>query len=679
MRRQSQTFRLEAPIGGWNTRDSIDNVPPTDALTLTNWIPDLGEMRTRPGYVEHCWLGDILTGSELLSNPGFETAGAGGVDVFANWVEGVDIQGSSPPDIDEYVRNETVIIHGGSDSAECVGGTEPPPTFVSNGFVYQDVTVTPGETYNLTYWVYSNLVYGTYFISASHYSLYDVTNSDWIIEKTIITTPFETWTERSLSFVAPAGCVSVRLKLGAEYGGVAGEAYFDDVSIKLTETLGDVETLAVYEKGTVNKLIACAENGFYDVSTSGSPAAITNDGTAFTVNRWQSANFDGKIGFANGTDKPKYYPNGSGNLDDFTGGNAITGPTETSLIGIHSFKGRTWWWEKNSQDVWYSALNTLGGALTQFPLSRVGQFGGNLVAMTTWTHDGGSGPDDYAVFIMSSGECIIYQGSAPSIGGDWALVGIYNIGEPLSIRSVAKYGGDVLIITRLDYVNLARVIPGIEADVTKSKVVGALRDAIGTGGSLWGWEALTYPKRQLAIFNVPVVANEEYQQHVMNTVTGAWCKWENIVSHTWQVFNNNLYFGSSNGYIYEFDVGNSDAGEEIYSEMQTAWLPIGGYINKMFTAIREFIRVNATIETVNQFATDYQDFDDQQYPVSVSSGTADWGDPWGTPWTAREQVYKEYQSVGTYGEVISLRKRLSTKQRVKYLGATWLYRQGERL
>ncbi len=299
--------------------------------------------------------------------------------------------------------------------------------------------------------------------------------------------------------------------------------------------------------------------------------------------------------------------------------------------------------------------------------------------MTTWTHDGGSGPDDYAVFIMSSGECIIYQGSAPSIGGDWALVGIYNIGEPLSIRSVAKYGGDVLIITRLDYVNLARVIPGIEADTAKSKVVGALREAISTGGSLWGWEALTYPKRQLAIFNVPVVDGTTYVQHVMNTVTGAWCKWEDIVSHTWQVYNNDLYFGSSDGYVYEFDVWELRCRRLRSSRRcrQRGSPSVGN--NKMFTAIREFIRVNATIETVNQFATDYQDFEDQQYPVSVNSGTADWGDPWGTPWTSRDQVYKEYQTVGTYGEVISLRKRLSTKQRVKYLGATWLFRPGERL
>ena len=108
-------------------------------------------------------------------------------------------------------------------------------------------------------------------------------------------------------------------------------------------------------------------------------------------------------------------------------------------------------------------------------------------------------------------------------------------------------------------------------------------------------------------------------------------------------------------------------------------MPIGGFVNKMFTAVREFFRTNAAISTVNHFATDYQDFELQDYPVAISSDAAEWGDPWGTPWSADDDVYKEWNTVGIYGEVLSMHKRLSTKQRVKYLGASWLYRPGERL
>jgi hypothetical protein len=596
------------------------------------------------------------------------------------------------------------------------------------------------------------------------YQVRDLSNSADLIAKTTITGASDTWISIKVQFTTAVGGISTRIYFWSG-GDIGSKVYFDVVSVKLSTDVSHVETLAVYEQGTANYLIASQSDALYDVSTAGSPSLLSgkddllaaaykwtasgsgtneyylelaaggnplvgkpgsmyldsaamSEGTlgsladhewgygdndtlsystiyvrdnsgdpdgsgvtlemqaVITVDRWQWVNFDGKIGMVNGTDIPLQW-DGNGNFKTLT--LSGSGLTNTSVIGCHAFKSRTWWWMKNSQDVWYSALDTLGGALTKFPLSRVGQFGGNLTAMTTWSHDGGSGPDDYAVFIMSSGEAIIYQGSSPAVGGDWALVGVYNIGEPLSIRSVAKYGGDVIAITKLDYVNLARVLPGIEADTAKSKVVKELRDAIGTGGSLWGWEANVYPKRQLAIFNVPVVENETYVQHVMNTVTGAWCTWSGVNANTWQVYKGRMFFGGADGYVYEFDTGNDDDGTAIQSEMQTAWLPLGGFGNKMYTAVREFIRVNKDINTVNQFAVDYQDFEDQEYPVAVTSGTAEWGDPWGTPWGAADQVYKEWQTIGIYGESISLRKRLNTKQRVRYLGASWLFRPGERL
>ena len=664
MQRQSQLIRIEAPIGGWNTRDSLDNVPPGDALSLINWIPDLGELRTRPGYTEHCDIEELTTGSDKIANGGFESAGGGGADVFANWTEA--ITGSAT------ITRSDVQANDGTYSC-ALEGESANVASVSQSFV-----VTASTNYKLTFYAYPSAVAA----GLIRYSIYDNTNAAAIAGITEVASPAaDVWQEVIVDFTTPVGCISASVTLYSTSAVVPGggsyiTTYYDDVSVYKYREGSHVETLATYEQGTLNYLIAAESGYFYDVSTAGSPVDITGTSGPFTVDRWQSVNFDGKIGFVNGTDDPQQW-NGSGVMTDLT--LSGSGLTDTSVIGCYAFKGRTWWWMKSSQDVWYSALNTLGGALTKFPLSRVGQFGGNLTAMTTWSHDGGSGPDDYAVFIMSSGEAIIYQGSSPAVGGDWALVGVFSIGEPLSVRGVAKYGGDVIAITKLDYVNLARVLPGVEADTNKSKVVWALRDAIGTCGSLWGWEAVVYPKRQLAIFNVPVVENTTYIQHVMNTVTGAWCKWTGVDANTWRVYKGRLFFGGADGKIYEFDVGNSDDGAAIESEMQTAWLPIGGYGNKMFTAVREFIRVNKDINTVNQFATDYQDFESQQYPVAVTSDTAAWGDPWGTPWTSKDDVYKEWQTVGVYGETVSLRKRLSTKQRVRYLGASWLFRPGERL
>jgi hypothetical protein len=45
----SREATIPAPIGGWNARDPIQAIPPTDAVTRDNFIPGTGgvALRTR--------------------------------------------------------------------------------------------------------------------------------------------------------------------------------------------------------------------------------------------------------------------------------------------------------------------------------------------------------------------------------------------------------------------------------------------------------------------------------------------------------------------------------------------------------------------------------------------------------------------------------------------------------
>src|SRR6056297_3242565 len=38
-----------APVGGWNARDDLGNMPPEDAVVLRNWRPRPGYLETRGG------------------------------------------------------------------------------------------------------------------------------------------------------------------------------------------------------------------------------------------------------------------------------------------------------------------------------------------------------------------------------------------------------------------------------------------------------------------------------------------------------------------------------------------------------------------------------------------------------------------------------------------------------
>jgi hypothetical protein len=49
----SQPVSLPAPVGGWNARDALPSMAPSDAVILENWYPATTEVALRDGYEKH--------------------------------------------------------------------------------------------------------------------------------------------------------------------------------------------------------------------------------------------------------------------------------------------------------------------------------------------------------------------------------------------------------------------------------------------------------------------------------------------------------------------------------------------------------------------------------------------------------------------------------------------------
>ena len=64
---------LPAPVGGWNARDSLGDMPATDAVYLTNWFPATTELQLRKGYTK--WATGITGEVDTLMNYESGTAG----------------------------------------------------------------------------------------------------------------------------------------------------------------------------------------------------------------------------------------------------------------------------------------------------------------------------------------------------------------------------------------------------------------------------------------------------------------------------------------------------------------------------------------------------------------------------------------------------------------------------
>jgi hypothetical protein len=444
-------------------------------------------------------------------------------------------------------------------------------------------------------------------------------------------------------------------------------------------TGGHVESLMVYESGSAKQLLA-AEYGaedtcvIYNATSIGAPGdPVLKDG--ISIARLNSVNFEGKLIVVGNGMLPQTYDGEDMTDLSITG----VGWPRSDVVGINIHKDRVFYWIANSQDVWYTNLYTPGAAVAKFPLSYVASKGGRLVHMATWTQDGGSGPDDLAVFFMSSGEVIIYRGSSPAAYADWALIGRYDIGVPLSDRSIVKFGKDIIVSTEFDYVYFSEIIQGEEARQKKTKITGALKQAVIDYGTNWGWCTALFSAGKLGIFNVPITTNSKAMQHVVNLITGAWTTWTGHNANCWVEFNGKLYFGGAGGKVYQAEYQYDDEGSPIQSVLQTAWNKLKYSSNKRIIGLHEHYRAGSAINISNEFATDYGNFPSQGFPSETDSVGTNWGSDWGSVWSSGGVTYNNWNLAYGNGRVVSMQKKLQTKQLVEWFGMTWLYEKGFRL
>lgn len=341
----------------------------------------------------------------------------------------------------------------------------------------------------------------------------------------------------------------------------------------------DVETIAIYNSATgTNKMFASAGGKTYDVSAGGAVGAAAVSG--MNSNRWQVTNMattGGKYMYmVNGNDKPLLYDGAAWVSVDAASTPAITGVTTTKLVHVNVFQRRLWFTEIDSFNIWYLAVDTVGGAATKFDLSAIFGRGGYLMAMGTWTIDAGYGMDDHAVFISSQGEIAVYKGYDPASISTWALVGVYWVGSPIGRRCFVKMGSELLIICQDGLMPLSKALTTVRVNnklAITDKIQQATSSAISLYGGNFGWELQPFPKENMLILNVPISTATNHQ-YVMNTITGSWCRFTGWDAICWEQFNDDIYFGTT-GKVCKAWNGQLDGVSNILAECLQAFSAFG--------------------------------------------------------------------------------------------------------
>lgn len=337
---------------------------------------------------------------------------------------------------------------------------------------------------------------------------------------------------------------------------------------------GAVQTLAelVTEAGT-RRLVAGANGNIYNASTYN--AAATSLGSGFTSNKWQTANFRNRLILVNGTDQCQQYDGTTLSAAAYTGV-----ADDATLITVEVYKSRLYFVEKDTASIWYGAVDAVTGALTEFDVGSLLRLGGYVMYAGSWSNDSGAGMQDLFVIVSSMGETLIYNGSYPGSDGSvagteaWQLVGRYFLPVPLGRRAFINLAGDLVILTDQGAVSLAAVFAQGKDEIYQlltDLIADPYQDQSRAYAANFGWCGLSYPRGHMAIINVPTVADGNAEQWVMNTLSGAWTKFQNLKASSWATHNEKAYFGGMDGKVYEFDIGADDGGDVIDFEIKTAF------------------------------------------------------------------------------------------------------------
>lgn len=378
-----------------------------------------------------------------------------------------------------------------------------------------------------------------------------------------------------------------------------------------------VRTLMPWYSGASSKLFAVANGNIYDATSTGAVGAAVLSGLGSSyLNYVQFQGLGSSHLFAvNGVDTPKQW-NGTAWVTP-----AITGTGTAVFSHVTTFKNRLFFVEANSLNIWYLATNAVAGAATVFPMQGVFRFGGSILCTGSWAIDSTSGIYDSFIVVTTEGEVAMYDGSDPA---SWSLKGTYKISRPLGVNCMSKAGGDVMIMTEDGIVPMSKVqtldqIALQNVAVTQPIQPEWIKSVIDRTGYT-GWQVTLWSLQSMAIINLPKVNSADKTQFVVNARTGAWARYVGWDANCFAVFNNKLFYGSSDGRVMQAEVGSADDGANYTATIFPSFTSLGGGVNhKQLRMVHPYITSNFNQEmkvTVNV------DFD-----LTIPDAPSSWSTP----------------------------------------------------
>lgn len=439
-----------------------------------------------------------------------------------------------------------------------------------------------------------------------------------------------------------------------------------------------VETLMTYKSASMQRLFAISGGAIYGIHGN---TSITTDVSGLTNDRWNYINFTPLLGTtvlqcANGFDTLRQFDGTTWTAPAITGLPFAGGANTRIIRSIWATKRRIWYVLNQdtagtpSTVAAFMPTDAIAGAIdgTQ-DLGGLWTKGGYLVAVTDLTLDGGNGPNDYTAFISSQGQVALFSGDDPAVAGNWALAGgIFNLAPPIGDRCCTILGADVALITKSGLIPMAQALPfDPSADrsvAITSRIQNAMTNSALLYGENFGWQCITYPNQDLLILNVPVIEGEEQEQYVMNTLTGAWCRFTGWDANCFALYQNYLFWGDNIGGIHIAFLGEADDGVPIEGKLLTAfnYFDDPGRLKRM-TMIAPILDTQETAEITLSIHPDFKvsDSDAEAHATLTLSDPAEWDvDLWDQGYWAGTVNFAQWLSTAVLGHSLAVHMEITS-------------------
>jgi hypothetical protein len=234
-----------------------------------------------------------------------------------------------------------------------------------------------------------------------------------------------------------------------------------------------------------------------------------------------------------------------------------------NLVHVCKYRNRLFFIELNSMNAWYLPINAVQGALEMIPLSGAASKGGKLMYCAVWSVNAGDGADDKLVFGTDLGEILVFTGSNPSDAANWKQEGRYEMSPPMGKNATLNIGGELLVACVDGILPTSGAITKDKAELEMAAITRTIKPMWRSevlAKRAWAWTMCKWDAYGAIFVTWPGGAAGERRCAVVNSATGAWCRFTGWDATCFFTLGDDMFFGTQTGTVMQADRTGKDNG-----------------------------------------------------------------------------------------------------------------------